>query len=71
MLFLLYFIFKITIRYHTTSMFCGFLYGEGGDGVINCVAIFFHRNVLNCSGCGAFFDRKIPQRVCVPGRSDV
>lgn len=32
---------------------------------------FFSSCVLNCSSCGAFFDRKIPQRVCVPGRSDV
>lgn len=62
-----FFYIKIIIRYHKTSMF----FGKGGEGVTSCVAVFFSSCVLNCSGCGAFFDRKIPQRVCVPGRSDV
>lgn len=42
-----------------------------GRASLVVLQVFFSSCVLNCSGCGAFFDRKIPQRVCVPGRSDV
>lgn len=42
-----------------------------GRASLVVLQFFFSSCVLNCSGCGAFFDRKIPQRVCVPGRSDV
>lgn len=63
-----FFYIKIIIRYHKTSMF--FLERVGRASLV-VLQVFFSSCVLNCSGCGAFFDRKIPQRVCVPGRSDV
>lgn len=50
-----FFYIKIIIRYYKISMF----FGKGGEGVISCVVVFFLLCVLNCSGCGVFFDWKI------------
>lgn len=74
-LFIYYFYYTLYLKSQSDTIkqacFVDFFMERVGMASSIVLQFFFHRNVLNCSGCGAFFDRKIPQRVCVPGRSDV